>query len=133
MTMESERGAGVRVNLVNSMNPFQKMIYALTRYLRSMGYDSDGASMDRVARGMSVVPGIRSLANEQGYEWTLPQEELIRITEVVRQNMTFQERPMYIYNDLQTIEVEVCQHGKLLRCDTCRQEFGHNAPDGKVY
>lgn len=124
---------GLRVNLVDSMNEFQKMVYLITRHLRSQGYDSDGVSNDRVARAISVVPAIRQLANRQGYEWSLPPEEVARIAEVVRQNMTFQERPHYVYNDLETIEIELCEHGKLLRCDTCRREGGRYAPDGGVY
>lgn len=131
--MATEQSAVPKVRLVQKLNHFQRMIYHITRELRNRGYDSDGATPDRVLRIISTVPVVRGAADEMGYEHFIPADEVNRVVRIVQQNMVFQERPMFVFNDLMDIEVVACAHGAMLYCEECRRERGHNQPDGRRY
>jgi hypothetical protein len=119
----------MKMRVVKRLNPFQLMVTATVHELWRRGYDSYGATDERIERIICTTPHIRELLDAQGHEWSWEPSERLRVCEVVRHNITARERRIYTYNNLIDIEGARCGHGAYLYCPEC-WKAGQDLPPG---
>lgn len=121
----------MRVRLKAQFTDFQRLVVGICEEYRRRGMDSRDATTLATVRMVSITPELRRLKDKAGWQYEWPVSDQERVAELVRQNLWFREKNVYVFLGTGDLEIEMrrapCPHGRDFYCAECWEEAASRA------
>lgn len=113
----------MKVQVMPVMSDFQLLVVLLTRHFKERGATPDEITSVTLSQTVARMPQARRLLEKMGLQWHWPLEEQERLAKVVRYNVSFWQKRIYVYTDVVVVEADrMCQHKNPFYCLLCQND-----------